>query len=50
MWRAILAGRKALQVGLIHRIGLGESVSIWNDSLDSGGGDDETNGKTSGDR
>ncbi|KAM0865600.1 hypothetical protein ACQ4PT_043151 [Festuca glaucescens] len=31
-WRAILAGRKALERGLVKRIGAGDSVSIWNDS------------------
>jgi hypothetical protein len=30
-WRAILAGREALKLGLIKRIGLGESVSIRDD-------------------
>lgn len=30
-WRAILAGREALKLGLIKRIGSGESVSIWDD-------------------
>lgn len=30
-WRAILAGRKALDCGLIHRIIDGESTNIWRD-------------------
>jgi hypothetical protein len=30
-WRAIVAGREVLQLGLIKRIGDGTSVSIWND-------------------
>ena len=30
-WRAIVAGREALKVGLIKRIGDGASTSVWND-------------------
>ena len=30
-WRAIIAGRDALNVGLINRIGDGSSVSVWDD-------------------
>lgn len=30
-WRAILAGREALNVGMIKRIGDGSTVSIWRD-------------------
>jgi hypothetical protein len=30
-WRAIVAGREALQQGLVKRIGLGLTVSIWDD-------------------
>jgi hypothetical protein len=30
-WRAILDRRRALQAGLIKRIGSGDSVSMWND-------------------
>jgi hypothetical protein len=32
IWRAILAGRDALKLGLIKRVGSGHSISIWNDS------------------
>jgi hypothetical protein len=31
-WRSIVAGREALTVGLIKRIGAGDSVSIWDDN------------------
>lgn len=31
-WRAILAGREALNLGLIQRTGSGETVPIWDDS------------------
>jgi hypothetical protein len=30
-WRAIVAGREAVQVGLIKRVGSGNSISIWED-------------------
>ena len=30
-WRAIIAGRDALQIGLLKRIGDGTTISIWND-------------------
>lgn len=30
-WRAILAGREALKLGLIKRMGSGQSISIWED-------------------
>ena len=30
-WRAILAGREALNAGLIKRVGSRETISIWND-------------------
>jgi hypothetical protein len=30
-WRAIVAGRQALQAGLIKRVGSGSSISIWTD-------------------
>jgi hypothetical protein len=31
-WRAILAGREALERGIIKRVGTGESISIWDDN------------------
>ena len=31
-WKAIVAGREALQVGLIRRVGDGSTISIWNDN------------------
>jgi hypothetical protein len=31
-WRAVLAGRDALRVGLIKRVGSGETISIWEDN------------------
>uniref|UniRef100_A0A0A9C7D5 Reverse transcriptase zinc-binding domain-containing protein n=1 Tax=Arundo donax TaxID=35708 RepID=A0A0A9C7D5_ARUDO len=31
-WRAIAAGKEALKVGIIYRIGNGERVSIWDDN------------------
>jgi hypothetical protein len=31
-WRAILAGREAVELGMIKRVGSGESISIWNDN------------------
>jgi hypothetical protein len=31
-WRAILVGRDALKIGLIKRVGSGETISIWHDS------------------
>ena len=30
-WRSILAGREALKLGLVKRVGSGESISIWDD-------------------
>ena len=30
-WRAIVAGREALKVGLINQIGEGAATSVWND-------------------
>ena len=32
IWRAIVAGRRALDVGLIKRVGNGTTISIWNDN------------------
>jgi hypothetical protein len=31
-WRAIVAGREALQLGLLKRIGSGQSVNVWQDA------------------
>jgi hypothetical protein len=31
-WRAIVAGREALQLGLLKRIGSGRSVNVWQDA------------------
>lgn len=31
IWRAIVEGREALQVGLIKRVGSGRSISVWDD-------------------
>jgi hypothetical protein len=31
-WRKILAGREALKLGLIKRVGSGQSISIWEDN------------------
>jgi hypothetical protein len=31
-WKAILAGREALKLGLIKRVGSGQSISIWEDN------------------
>lgn len=31
IWRAIVAGRKALELGLIKRVGDGSTISIWED-------------------
>jgi hypothetical protein len=31
-WRAILAGREAVRLGIIKRVGSGESISIWHDN------------------
>jgi hypothetical protein len=31
-WRAILAGREAVDIGMIKRVGSGDSISIWNDN------------------
>jgi hypothetical protein len=31
-WRAIVAGKEALQLRLIKRIGDGRSVYVWNDN------------------
>jgi hypothetical protein len=35
-WRAILFGREALIKGLIKRVGLGDSINIWEDNWLSG--------------
>jgi hypothetical protein len=32
IWRAVLDGREALKLGLIRRIGNGQSTSIWNEN------------------
>jgi hypothetical protein len=31
-WCAILAGREAVDIGMIKRVGSGENISIWNDN------------------
>ena len=31
MWKAIIAGRKAMDTGLIKQVGSGTTISIWND-------------------
>jgi hypothetical protein len=31
-WRAILTGRRALELGLIKRVGVGDTISVWTDS------------------
>ena len=31
IWRAIVAGREALELGLIKRVGNGSTISIWED-------------------
>ena len=31
MWRAIVAGREALQTGLVKWVGRGSSISVWED-------------------
>jgi hypothetical protein len=31
-WRAVIAGREALRLGLLKRIGDGSSVNIWHDA------------------
>jgi hypothetical protein len=31
-WRAILAGREAVETGMIQRVGSRDSISIWNDN------------------
>ena len=31
-WKAILAGREGLKLGLIKRVGSGETISIWDDN------------------
>ena len=36
-WRAILTGRKVLQMGCIRRIGDGQSTNVWSDQWLPGG-------------
>ena len=36
IWRAIVAGRDAMNLSLIHRIGDGSNMSIWSNKVDPG--------------
>jgi hypothetical protein len=32
VWRAMIKGRDAMKLGLVRRIGTGESTHVWNDN------------------